>query len=121
MRELDAAVDDLFGYGVAIAAIGSLAGYWLGQIPWVKTNFERVVMGGAFRSDGRVERGTGLVQDTTPAERAMFQTERMTLALELSEAQQSGVYAINMNTAARMEAIVLSGASSSRIAAAASI
>lgn len=61
-----------------------------------------------------VERGTVLVQETTPAERATFQTERMTLALELSEAQQNSIYAINVNIAARMEALVLSSASPSR-------
>lgn len=61
-----------------------------------------------------IERGTVLVQETTPAERATFQTERMTLALKLSEAQQASIYAINVNIAARMEAIVLSSASPSR-------
>lgn len=61
-----------------------------------------------------VERGTALVQETTPAERATFQTDRMTLALNLSEKQQARIYAINMNIAARMEAIVLSSAASSR-------
>ncbi len=61
-----------------------------------------------------VERGTVLVQETTPAERATFQTERMTLALNLSAAQQASIYAINMNMAARIEAIVLSSASPSR-------